>query len=35
MGKKEKSITYKDTGVDIHSGNEFVKKTFVHCILNI
>ena len=26
MGKKEKSITYKDTGVDIHSGNEFVKK---------
>jgi phosphoribosylformylglycinamidine cyclo-ligase len=26
MGKKDKSITYKDTGVDIHSGNEFVKK---------
>ena len=26
MSKKEKSITYKDTGVDIHSGNEFVKK---------
>ena len=26
MGKKERSITYKDTGVDIHSGNEFVKK---------
>ena len=26
MAKKEKSITYKDSGVDIHSGNEFVKK---------
>ena len=26
MSKKEKSITYKDTGVDIRSGNEFVKK---------
>ena len=26
MGKKEKPITYKDTGVDIHTGNEFVKK---------
>ncbi len=26
MTKKEKSITYKDTGVDIHTGNEFVKK---------
>ena len=26
MVKKEKSITYKETGVDIHSGNEFVKK---------
>ena len=26
MTKKAKSITYKDTGVDIHTGNEFVKK---------
>ena len=26
MTKKEESITYKDTGVDIHKGNEFVKK---------
>ena len=26
MIKKAKSITYKDTGVDIHTGNEFVKK---------
>ena len=26
MNKKEKSITYKDTGVDINTGNEFVKK---------
>ena len=26
MAKKEKSITYKDSGVDIHTGNEFVKK---------
>ena len=26
MAKKAKSITYKDTGVDIHTGNEFVKK---------
>ena len=26
MTKKEKSITYKDTGVDIHTGNEFIKK---------
>ena len=26
MAKKEKSITYKDSGVDIDTGNEFVKK---------
>ena len=26
MAKKEKSITYKDSGVDIITGNEFVKK---------
>ena len=26
MAKKEKSITYKDSGVNIHAGNEFVKK---------
>jgi len=26
MAKKEKSITYKDSGVDIVTGNEFVKK---------
>ena len=26
MTKKAKTITYKDTGVDINTGNEFVKK---------
>ncbi len=26
MAKKEKSITYKDSGVDIDTGNEFIKK---------
>ncbi len=26
MAKKEKSITYKDSGVDIDIGNEFIKK---------
>ena len=26
MTEKKKSITYKDSGVDIHMGNEFVKK---------
>ena len=26
MAKKDKSITYKDSGVDIDTGNEFVKK---------
>ena len=26
MTKKQKPITYKDSGVDIHNGNEFVKK---------
>ena len=26
MTEKKKSITYKDSGVDIHTGNEFVKK---------
>ena len=26
MTKKEKSVTYKDSGVDIDVGNEFVKN---------
>ena len=26
MAKKEKAITYKDSGVDIDTGNEFIKN---------